>query len=88
MEWAGVVNNKGCGVVRVGNTTTTASRLAWEDAYGSIPAGLQIDHLCRNRLCIKVDHLELVTPRENTTMAPRWHQVEDRGEKPSSPNGI
>jgi hypothetical protein len=30
-----------------------------------VPSHLQIDHLCRNRICCNPDHLEPVTPREN-----------------------
>jgi hypothetical protein len=29
-------------------------------------SGLQLDHLCHNTKCINPDHLELVTPRENS----------------------
>jgi hypothetical protein len=74
VEWTGAVNNKGYGVAHVGVTTTTAHRAVWFAVYGPIPGGFQIDHLCRNRLCINIDHLELVTPRENTRRAP-WTQV-------------
>jgi hypothetical protein len=42
-----------------------AHREAWEEVHGPIPPGLQIDHLCRNRACVNVEHLELVTQREN-----------------------
>lgn len=42
-----------------------AHRVTYEAYKGKIPAGLQIDHLCRNRSCCNPDHLEAVTPREN-----------------------
>lgn len=42
-----------------------AHRLAWIAAHGPIPAGLEPDHLCRDRACDNVEHLELVTHGEN-----------------------
>jgi hypothetical protein len=41
-------------------------RIAYEVAYGPIPEGLTIDHLCRNRRCVNAEHLEAVTGKENT----------------------
>ena len=41
-------------------------RLAWEKWHGKpIPAGLELDHLCRNLVCINPNHLEVVTHAEN-----------------------
>lgn len=49
-----------------------AHREAWKLYVGPIPEGLEPDHLCRNRGCVKASadeygpaHLELVTHREN-----------------------
>jgi hypothetical protein len=42
-----------------------AHRWAYELVNGKIPDGLVIDHLCRNRACVAVDHLRAVTQREN-----------------------
>lgn len=43
----------------------TAHRWAYLHFIAPIPEGLQIDHLCRVRLCCNPQHLEPVTPAEN-----------------------
>lgn len=42
-----------------------AHRVSFEAAKGPIPAGLEIDHLCRNRACFNPAHIEAVTRGEN-----------------------
>lgn len=37
----------------------------WEDANGPKPDGWQVDHLCFNTRCIRLDHLEAVPAIEN-----------------------
>ena len=45
--------------------TRGTHRIEWIKANGEIPKGLVVDHLCRNRACINLEHLELVTQSEN-----------------------
>lgn len=38
---------------------------AWEQVNGPRASGMELDHLCRVTQCVRPDHLELVTHREN-----------------------
>lgn len=42
-----------------------AHRVAYADRHGSIPDGLVVDHLCRNRGCVNPNHLDICPPDEN-----------------------
>lgn len=64
--WIGTRNQRGYGMRHKDGGPKLAHRIAWEDERGVIPVGLTLDHLCRNRACVNVDHLEPVTMRENT----------------------
>jgi len=43
-----------------------AHRFAYELLVGPIPAGMELDHLCRVRLCVNPGHLEPTDHRTNT----------------------
>lgn len=63
--WTGSTNNKGYGIIQVDGRLELAHRVAYEAAYGPIPDGMVIDHVCRVRNCVKPEHLEPVTVAEN-----------------------
>lgn len=64
--WTGATNPKGYGSMSVSkNASALAHRVSYEATRGSIPAGLQIDHLCRHTSCVNPAHLEPVTNAEN-----------------------
>lgn len=59
--WTGYRNQDGYGTFG----GLGAHRIAWEREHGPIPAGMTIDHRCRTRACVRVDHLRLMTPSAN-----------------------
>lgn len=65
-EWIAYVNRYGYGEFHLEGRAALAHRVAYQLLVGSIPEGLQLDHLCRNTKCVNPDHLEPVTGRINT----------------------
>jgi hypothetical protein len=64
-EWQGAKANLGYGRFYFDGQSRPAHRFSWTWLKGSIPKGLDIDHLCRNTSCVNPTHLEPVTHREN-----------------------
>jgi len=58
------ITNNGYSRIRKGKMVQ-AHRWAWELINGKIPEGLTIDHMCRTRACVALDHLRVVTLKEN-----------------------
>ncbi len=63
--WIGQVGNWGYGKFFAKGKHETAHRMSYKLFRGKIPNGKQIDHLCRNKLCVNPSHLEAVSIREN-----------------------
>lgn len=66
IEWKGRKNTTGYGVILINGKQQFAHRLAVALSGRNIPKGKVCDHLCRNHACYNADHIELVTPGENS----------------------
>ena len=67
LVWTGATVN-GYGVIGEGGRNGRSlyvHRVMYELFAGPIPDGKQLDHLCRNRRCANISHLEPVTLKEN-----------------------
>jgi hypothetical protein len=63
--WQGAPLQTGYGSIRFGGKNQTAHRVSYELHNGLIAAGMQIDHICRTRLCVNPDHLRAVSDAAN-----------------------
>lgn len=55
----------GYGKIKIKRSNSQAHRFIYEYYHGEIDSKLVIHHLCRNRKCVNVLHLQLVTNVEN-----------------------
>lgn len=69
LMWTGAVTENGYGQAFYDGKPRSAHRAAYLATIGPIPDDLTIDHLCRHKLCINPEHMELVTRGENVR---RW----------------
>lgn len=100
--WTGANTGKGdkaYGNMTVGGRSVSAHRNAYTLLRGEIPGGMDLDHLCRVRLCVNPDHLEPVTrkvnlnrgfaatgskPRRPKQICCRGHDISDPGNRYSN----
>lgn len=67
--WLAGCYGNGYGCMSINGRQQPAHVASYEAHYGSVPSGLELDHRCRNKLCVNPDHLDPVTHAENVR---RW----------------
>lgn len=80
-EWTGATNGK-YGLFFPGGDRLGGNVYAHRWSYGhfvaDIPEGLEINHKCENKLCVRYEHLEAVTKRQNLTYGNHPDAVKSR----------
>lgn len=72
-EWRGHVNERGYGrFYDKGNHPVFAHRFTLLAHGIDLDPNLTVDHLCRNKRCVRPDHLEQVTKEENKRRYDEW----------------
>lgn len=69
--WQRGLTDGGYGKLQDGERTRQAHVVYYERKFGPVPEDLQLDHLCRVRPCVNSDHVEPVTPAENSRRGAR-----------------
>jgi hypothetical protein len=94
--WTGATVATHYGGIHVDGKNRTVHRVVYELLIGPVPAGLEIDHLCRVTRCANPEHLEPVTGAENmrrmlafhdTGYCPHGHQFGVAGNDYRRPDG-
>ena len=69
--WTGALDRKGYGQFWYGERIQGAYVVGYRHVAGlPVPEGHELDHLCRVHACVRFDHLEPVTHRENSQRSP------------------
>ena len=64
--WQKSLNGKGYGNFCIKRPKQMeAHKFAWLTQIGEIPSGLVLDHICRNRACVRPSHLRILTKGQN-----------------------
>lgn len=88
--WIGPFYRNGYGIFRLNDPrrTVLAHRLAYELAVGPIPEEMVIDHLCRNKACVRPAHLDPVPQGVNVRRGEAGRNLRPGGKDYGSGNRV
>lgn len=70
--WQASLDSKGYAQFTYKGKNKRGHRVAFELMKGGLIGGMDLDHLCRNRACVKPEHLEQVTRSTNLRRGELW----------------
>lgn len=83
--WTGATSGNGRGGgyprMKLNDHTCAVHKVSFVNVHGYVPGNKQIDHKCRNRLCVNPDHLEMVSHIENQKRRDAANGVERKKRK-------
>lgn len=83
--WTGRLRTTGYGVFAVQHgDIRLAHRVMYETHCGPIPEGMVLDHICSQRCCVNPDHLQPVTPSDNSKRSARRGRYVNNGKHSSA----
>lgn len=85
--WQSSKSNDGYGFFYTDGHLVMAHRWAFEQEYGPIPEGMQVDHICHHEACVNHEHLRLATPSENSSYRRGSNYGSTTGVRNVYPNG-
>ncbi|WP_086846973.1 HNH endonuclease signature motif containing protein [Amycolatopsis kentuckyensis] len=85
--WTKTTNHDGYGRFWVDRVGYLAHRFSYQLRHGEIPKGLVLDHLCRVRTCVRPEHLEPKTDRDNILAPGSLALAKINSETPECPRG-
>jgi hypothetical protein len=79
-NWTAGKNQQGYGTFFPERKTTIAAhKFIYQYTYGKLPDKIELDHLCKNRSCVRLEHLEPVTHGENVRRGLRTKKICQHG---------
>ena len=65
-------------------------RYVWEKARGAIPEGYEIDHICKNRACCNIEHLQMLEGSQHARKDNhlRYKKRKDKAKEYRLPNWV
>lgn len=71
--------------MKLDGQTVAVHIVSWTNEHGFVPGKKQLDHLCRVRRCIRDDHMELVTHKQNQKRRDQAHGITPKRKRRSRP---
>ena len=63
------LNQDGYLRVHVGNKCRMLHQMIWEAMHGKVPDGYEVHHLCKNRSCQNINHLDCIEGSRHATIS-------------------